>query len=166
MSGLPVEHPDSQYSAVLAEGQSIKRFMYPNVVWNMERALGQQRLLTRELNLFQRVWNRLMPLVRFSEWVKNPKHDPAVLWLPNWTTDDILTLNLKLATKEPDNDYLRKHGCDSCCPQCLKWESDGNYIETTPLVDGSERRTCMYCDYTWKAIFTPAGFIPIGEVGR
>ncbi|MGI4991011.1 hypothetical protein ACRXCV_00135 (plasmid) [Halobacteriovorax sp. GFR7] len=60
-------------------------------------------------------------------------------------------------------DYLDEHGCDSCCPNCEMWESDGNVINTEPLEDGTDQRTCTNCNHTWLAIFTPAGFIPLDD---
>jgi hypothetical protein len=63
--------------------------------------------------------------------------------------------------KKRKDTYLKQHGCDSCCPECKVWESDGNDIVTVCQDDGSDVRTCGLCSYTWRAIFTPAGFIPI-----
>ena len=57
--------------------------------------------------------------------------------------------------------YLKEHGFDSCCPQCKQWESHGNVIKTEPMEDGSENRSCSNCGYSWKALFTPAGFVRI-----
>ncbi len=59
--------------------------------------------------------------------------------------------------------YMRGGNCDSKCPRCNLWESSGNAIETIPDDDGSEIRTCLNCYHTWRAIFTPAGFVPIKE---
>lgn len=59
-----------------------------------------------------------------------------------------------------------EHGnCDSCCTNCKYWESHGNVISTKATVpeDGSETRRCKNCGHSWKAIFTPAGFIPLDE---
>lgn len=53
--------------------------------------------------------------------------------------------------------------CDSACSRCKVWESEGNRIYTIPLVDGSEKRQCTNCGYEWRALFTPAGFVKIGE---
>ncbi|MCP3898855.1 MAG: hypothetical protein GY707_03865 [Desulfobacteraceae bacterium] len=49
--------------------------------------------------------------------------------------------------------------CDSCCPQCKQWESHGNVIKTEPQEDESVNRSCSNCGYSWRAIFTPAGFL-------
>lgn len=53
--------------------------------------------------------------------------------------------------------------CDSACGRCNKWESAGNLIRTIPLDDGSEKRECTNCGYQWRAVFTPAGFVKVGE---
>lgn len=55
-------------------------------------------------------------------------------------------------------------GCDSCCPQCKRWESKGNIIRVYPRPDGSESRFCRNCGHSWRAIFTPGGFLPIPEL--
>lgn len=55
--------------------------------------------------------------------------------------------------------------CDSCCGLCKQWESTGNTITTTSLDDGSEYRECQNCGHAWRAVFTPAGFLPI-DSGR
>ena len=51
--------------------------------------------------------------------------------------------------------------CDSACPNCKKWESKGNCIETKHNEDGSEHRACSNCEHEWDAVFTPAGFVPV-----
>lgn len=57
--------------------------------------------------------------------------------------------------------YLKpRGGCDSACPNCNTWESQGNRITTEPHEDGTDKRTCSKCNHVWWAIFTPAGFIP------
>jgi hypothetical protein len=61
--------------------------------------------------------------------------------------------------------WMEKGNCDSRCPQCNQWESRGNIIVTLSQDDGSELRICKNCDYEWKALFTPAGFIPIDQGG-
>lgn len=67
-----------------------------------------------------------------------------------------------ICDKQMHENYLKPHGgCDSCCPKCETWEYQGNKITTEPLEDGSDKRTCMKCGYTWLAIFSPAGFIQI-----
>ena len=53
--------------------------------------------------------------------------------------------------------------CDSACSRCKVWESAGNQITTEPMDDGSEKRKCGVCGYMWRAIFTPAGFVKVGE---
>ncbi len=56
--------------------------------------------------------------------------------------------------------------CDSCCPRCKQWESSGNRITTEPYSepdDGSENRVCANCGYSWRAVFTPFGFIPVDK---
>ena len=68
-----------------------------------------------------------------------------------------------LAVNKIADDYLKKHGCDSCCPNCNQWESAGNKITTEPLEDGSDKRVCGACGHSWLAIFTPAGFVPVSE---
>lgn len=65
------------------------------------------------------------------------------------------------ATKRKKREYLKRHGCDSCCPECKKWESDDNLITTVDNDDGSVTRQCSSCSYKWTAIFTPAGFVPV-----
>ena len=55
--------------------------------------------------------------------------------------------------------------CDSCCPNCKHWESLGNQITTISNDDGSETRTCGNCNHQWRAIFTPAGFVPVANRG-
>lgn len=62
--------------------------------------------------------------------------------------------------KKRKDTYLKQHGCDSCCPECRVWESDGNDIITEDQDDGSQLRTCG-CSVTWRTIFTPAGFIKV-----
>ena len=66
---------------------------------------------------------------------------------------------------ELQHDYLKSHGCDSACPRCNKWESEGNVIYTEPYKphDLSDKRTCTNCDHTWRAIFTPAGFVQVKD---
>lgn len=77
----------------------------------------------------------------------------------------MIRLLTKLFTKKKSQKqtYLEKHGCDSCCPKCKKWESEGNTITNSiPDNDPSiDVRTCENCGHTWKAIFTPAGFVPV-----
>ncbi len=64
--------------------------------------------------------------------------------------------------EQMQDNYLKpRGGCDSCCPNCKEWESQGNTITTRPLDDGSDERVCSKCNYKWLAIFTPAGFMPI-----
>lgn len=66
--------------------------------------------------------------------------------------------------KQMFGNYLKPNGgCDSCCPKCKVWESLGNKITTTPLEDGSDLRVCGKCGYEWRAIFTPAGFVQVGD---
>ena len=60
--------------------------------------------------------------------------------------------------------WMKGGNCDSACPKCHQWESHGNVIETEPQEDGSELRSCNNCGYAWKAIFTPAGFVPIDSM--
>jgi len=67
----------------------------------------------------------------------------------------------EIAERKMKDAWMEGGNCDSCCPQCKQWESVGNTIETKTNDDGSEARTCSNCGYTWKAIFTPAGFIPV-----
>lgn len=71
----------------------------------------------------------------------------------------------KLSSKKIKDNYLKEHGCDSCCPRCKRWESESNtiYTEVSEPDDGTEKRTCTNCDYVWKTIFTPAGFIPVDQ---
>ncbi len=59
--------------------------------------------------------------------------------------------------------WMEGGNCDSCCPRCKQWESHGNTINTESLDDGSEQRTCSVCGQQWKAVFGPAGFMPIGS---
>jgi hypothetical protein len=71
-----------------------------------------------------------------------------------------------LSKKGMKENYLKPHGgCDSCCPRCRIWESEGNTIYTAENDDNSDTRECSTCAYKWKAIFTPAGFMPIKEKG-
>lgn len=72
-------------------------------------------------------------------------------------------LVLRPTKSKPKPDYLDEHGCDSCCPSCLTWESDGNTILTSDNEDGTYLRRCGKCNHVWDAIFTPAGFIPLSE---
>lgn len=66
-----------------------------------------------------------------------------------------------LADKQLKKNYLKPNGgCDSCCPNCKVWESQGNVITTEP-VDDWDKRTCGVCNHVWAAIFTPAGFIQV-----
>lgn len=68
------------------------------------------------------------------------------------------------AEKQMFENYLKPFGgCDSCCPKCKVWESLGNKITTTPLENGSDLRLCGNCGYEWRAIFTPAGFVQVGD---
>lgn len=68
----------------------------------------------------------------------------------------------ELADKGMKENYLKPHGgCDSACPKCKMWESQGNKIYTEALQDGSDKRTCCNCGHEWHAIFTPAGFVQI-----
>lgn len=54
--------------------------------------------------------------------------------------------------------------CNSCCPNCKNWESTGKTVITsTDNDDESISRKCSNCGHTWRAIFTPAGFVPIDE---
>jgi hypothetical protein len=70
-----------------------------------------------------------------------------------------------IADKQMQDNYLKPNGgCDSCCPNCREWESQGNEIITNPLDDGSDERTCGKCNHKWLAIFTPAGFAFIRDV--
>lgn len=62
--------------------------------------------------------------------------------------------------KKMKKEYTIEHGCNSRCPRCKIWESEGNIIKTEPLND-YDLRSCSNCSYEWKAIFTPAGFIPL-----
>ena len=68
-----------------------------------------------------------------------------------------------LIVKDKKRKFLEENFCDSRCPECKKWESEGNVITTkyNEPDDGTEIRTCGSCNHTWRAIFTPAGFIPI-----
>ena len=72
--------------------------------------------------------------------------------------------------KKGNKSYLETHGCDSCCPRCKVWESEGNTIRTLPYDgvndDGSYRRVCWSCEYSWRAIFTPAGFVPVEDYDK
>lgn len=61
--------------------------------------------------------------------------------------------------------YIRPHGgCNSACPRCKAWEHQGNKITTEDSNDQTQTRTCTNCGHTWKAIFTPAGFIPVEKL--
>lgn len=60
--------------------------------------------------------------------------------------------------------WMAGGNCNSCCPTCGKWESAGNTIKTEDVSDGSVLRSCDNCGYAWRAIFTPAGFVPLDEV--
>lgn len=71
---------------------------------------------------------------------------------------------LDFAKEKAKESYTKERGCNSCCPRCKKWESDGNRITTQPLDDGSDERVCHNCGFVWKAIFTPAGFIPVQDL--
>jgi hypothetical protein len=60
--------------------------------------------------------------------------------------------------------YLEPHGgMDSSCPKCNQWEHQGNIISNYPQEDGSDDRVCGNCNHKWKTIFTPAGFLPVGD---
>ena len=59
--------------------------------------------------------------------------------------------------------WMEGGNCDSCCPNCMQWESKGNTIKTVSNDDGSETRSCTNCGNEWMAIFTPAGFIPLDD---
>lgn len=79
----------------------------------------------------------------------------GALVLTNW--------NIERNIEKQKRKYLNKHGCDSCCPRCRKWESDGNTILSEDQPDGTIQRQCAKCGHSWIAIFTPAGFIPIED---
>lgn len=72
---------------------------------------------------------------------------------------------VKYAEKQRQKAYMlgpdNRGNCDSKCPKCNLWESSGNIIYTESQKDGSELRTCNNCGHTWRAIFTPAGFIEV-----
>ena len=53
--------------------------------------------------------------------------------------------------------------CDSKCINCKRWESHGAVIDSLACGDGSVMRTCRTCGASWAAVFTPAGFIPVGD---
>lgn len=65
--------------------------------------------------------------------------------------------------KKMTNAWMHGGNCDSRCLRCKRWESHGNRIETTSLDDVLEHRKCSGCGYEWRAIFTPAGFVPIDD---
>lgn len=67
------------------------------------------------------------------------------------------------AEKKMADSWMQGGNCDSRCPQCKQWESHGNKIKTTDNDDGSVDRLCGNCKYEWKALFTPAGFIPVKD---
>lgn len=61
------------------------------------------------------------------------------------------------------DNFLPNGGCDSCCPTCKQWEHQGNLITSKDSPDGLVLRECSNCKYTWKAIFTPGGFIAVDD---
>lgn len=68
------------------------------------------------------------------------------------------------ADKQMQENYLKPHGgCDSACPNCKEWESQGNRITTEINCKDTDKRKCHKCNHEWLAIFTPAGFIPVDE---
>jgi hypothetical protein len=73
------------------------------------------------------------------------------------------TLVANFAKKRQSSAYLEGGGCDSCCPRCKQFESQGNTIYTRTHPDDSyaELRTCVNCGYEWKSVFTPVGFVPV-----
>jgi hypothetical protein len=78
------------------------------------------------------------------------------------TTYKIFKWLKAFSDKKMRENYLKPHGgCDSCCPNCREWESQGNLIATPPLEDGSDSRICGKCHHEWLTIFTPAGFAPL-----
>jgi len=63
--------------------------------------------------------------------------------------------------KKMTSAWMSGGNCDSCCPACRQWESEGNIIQTIDNDDGSVTRECGNCTLRWQAIFTPAGFIKV-----
>lgn len=60
--------------------------------------------------------------------------------------------------------YTWPHSADSCCPRCKFWESSGNLIATKDVQgEFPVSRTCGTCNYTWRALPTPAGFVPLNQ---
>lgn len=69
---------------------------------------------------------------------------------------------LNKTTKESlSHDHCKKFGCDSACPKCKVWESEGNTIYTEYENNDVDKRTCTNCNNVWYTIFTPAGHYPV-----
>jgi len=64
-------------------------------------------------------------------------------------------------TKKMEDAWFEGGNCDSACPNCKQWESHGNKITTESQDDGLEIRKCVNCGHTWRAVFTPAGFVKV-----
>lgn len=74
----------------------------------------------------------------------------------------ILKWMKKYSFEEISKEYCKKYGCDSACPRCKVWESEGNTIYTEPLESGDlDKRTCTNCENVWYTIFTPMGHTPV-----
>lgn len=78
-----------------------------------------------------------------------------------WMKWDFWRFIKVFSEKKMKESWMEGGNCDSCCPRCRYYESQGNIIVTTANKDGSENRSCLSCGYKWTAIFTPAGFIPM-----
>ena len=59
------------------------------------------------------------------------------------------------------DDFFEGGNCDSKCRNCKQSESLGNVIKTEPQDDESVIRSCSNCGHTWRAIFTPVGFVEV-----
>lgn len=71
----------------------------------------------------------------------------------------------KYFKKNAKEEYLKRHGMTHACSSCGKWEHEGNYLITNTVDSrfGDVVRHCVSCGYTFYSIFTPAGFIDVGE---